>query len=139
MEDCIFCKIIRGDIPSYKVYEDDKIFAFADINPISDGHTLITPKRHSENLWEIPEEDLIAVQLASKKIILAIKEVFSPAGVACLQLNGKGANQVVMHYHLHLMPRLMGKNELPVTTWELKQGDMDAIKNTAEKLAAMIS
>ena len=63
----------------------------------------------------------------------------SPAGVACLQLNGKGANQVVMHYHLHLMPRLMGKNELPVTTWELKQGDMDAIKHTAEKLAAMIS
>lgn len=138
MEDCIFCKIIKGEIPSFKVYEDDKVFAFEDISPISVGHTLVAPKRHAQNLWEIPGEDLIAVHLASQKIIQAIADVLNPTGVACLQLNGKGANQVVMHYHLHLIPRSSGEPELPVTTWELKQGDMEAIKQTAEKIAAAI-
>jgi histidine triad (HIT) family protein len=138
MEDCIFCKIIRGEIPCFKVYEDERVLAFLDINPISEGHTLVIPKHHSENLWEIPGEDLEAVHLASKKIIHAMKKVLGPTGVACLQLNGKGANQVVMHYHLHLVPRLAGAPELPITSWELVQGDMDAIKQTARKVATAI-
>ncbi len=138
MEDCIFCKIIKGEIPSFKVYEDEKVFAFEDISPISEGHTLIIPKKHTQDLWEIPAEDLAAVQLASKKIIQAIKDALNPTGVACLQLNGSGANQVVMHYHLHLIPRASGAPELPVTCWELKQGDMEAIKQTAEKIAAAV-
>ncbi len=138
MEDCIFCKIIKGEIPTFKVYENDKVFAFEDINPISAGHTLVIPKKHAKNLWEIPGEDLTAVHLASQKIIQAIKYALNPTGVACLQLNGKGANQVVMHYHLHLIPRLSGEPELPVTNWELKQGNMEAIKQTAEKIAAAI-
>ncbi|MBW1701784.1 MAG: HIT family protein [Deltaproteobacteria bacterium] len=138
MEDCIFCKIVKGEIPSYKVYEDEKVFAFEDISPISEGHTLVVPKRHAQNLWEIPDEDLTAVHLVSKKIIAAIKDVLEPTGVACLQLNGPGANQVVMHYHLHLIPRISGDPELPVTSWELKQGDMEAIKQTADKIAAAI-
>ena len=138
MEDCIFCKIIKGEIPSFKVYEDEKVFAFEDINPISDGHTLVVPKKHAKNLWEIPAEDLTQVHLVSQKIIHAIRDVLNPIGVACLQLNGSGANQIVMHYHLHLMPRMSGGDELPVTAWELKQGDMGAIKQTAEKIAAAI-
>jgi histidine triad (HIT) family protein len=138
MEDCIFCKIIKGEIPSFKVYEDEKVFAFEDINPISEGHTLLIPKKHAENLWEIPGEDLTAVHLASKKIIQAIRGILNPTGVACLQLNGRGANQIVMHYHLHLIPRLSGGPELPVSTWELNEGDMEAIKQTAEKIAAAI-
>ena len=138
MEDCIFCKIIKGEIPSFKVYEDEKVFAFEDINPISEGHTLVIPKNHAKNLWEIPEEDLAAVHRASKKIIRGIQDALNPTGVACLQLNGEGANQVVQHYHLHLIPRLSGTPELPVATWELKDGDMDAIKKTAEKISAAI-
>jgi histidine triad (HIT) family protein len=138
MEDCIFCKIIKGDIPSYKVYEDEKVFAFADINPISDGHTLIVPKNHAENLWEISAEDLSAIHLASKKIIQAIKETLNPVGVACLQLNGRGVNQVVMHYHLHLMPRTEGGSELPVSNWELKPGDQESIKEIADRIASAI-
>ena len=138
MEDCIFCKIINGEIPSFKVYEDDKVFAFEDINPIAQGHTLIIPKVHAENLWEMPDEYLAAVHLASGKIIRAIKEVLNPFGVACLQLNGRGANQVVMHYHLHLMPRVEGNPELPVTTWEFKQGDMEEVKQIADRIAAAI-
>lgn len=138
MEDCIFCKIVKGEIPCFKVYEDDKVLAFEDINPIAEGHTLIIPKKHTQNLWEISGEDLTAIHLASQKIALALKEALNPIGVAVLQLNGRGVNQVVMHYHLHLMPRKSDGAELPVTEWELKSGDMDAIKKTAEKIAATI-
>jgi len=138
MEDCIFCKIVKGEIPSFKVYEDEKVFAFEDINPISPGHTLIIPKRHAKDLWEIPGDDLAAVHVASKKIVKAIKDVLRPSGVACVQLNGPGANQMVLHYHLHLVPRIVGGPELPVATWELKKGDMGEIKETADKIAAAI-
>jgi len=138
MEDCIFCKIVRGEIPSFKVYEDEKVFAFADINPISSGHTLIVPKKHAQDLWEIAGDDLTAVHLASKKIIKAIQVALEPSGVACVQLNGPGANQVVLHYHLHLVPRIAGDPELPVATWEIKEGDMEAVRETADKIAAAI-
>ena len=138
MEDCIFCKIVKGEIPCFKVYEDDRVLAFEDINPIAEGHTLIIPKKHAENLWEIPGEDLSAIHLASQKVVHAIKEAFNPAGVVVLQLNGRGVNQVVMHYHLHLMPRASDGPELPVSCWDLKEGDMDAIKETAERIALAI-
>lgn len=138
MEDCIFCKIIKGEIPSFKVYEDERTFAFADINPISKGHTLIVPKRHAEDLWEISEDDLAAVHRASKKIMDAMRRSLRPAGVACLQLNGSAVNQVVRHYHLHLIPRSASEPELPMTTWELKEGDMDEIRKTAEEVASMV-
>ncbi|MBW2063770.1 MAG: HIT family protein [Deltaproteobacteria bacterium] len=138
MEDCIFCKIVKGDLPCFKVYEDEKVLAFEDINPVSQGHTLVVPKRHAENLWEIPEEDLAAIHLASKKIIHALRDALNPVGVALLQLNGRGVNQVVMHYHLHLMPRSGGEPQLPVTNWELKEGDMDSIRKTAEKIVSAL-
>ena len=136
MTDCIFCKIIQGELPCFKVYEDDKVLAFEDISPISQGHTLIIPKRHYQDLYEIPPEDLTAVHLASKKVIKAISDALNPTGVACVQLNGRGANQVVLHYHLHLIPRLAGSPVLPVTSWEINPGDMDLIKETGEKIAA---
>lgn len=138
MDDCIFCKIVKGEIPSFKVYEDDKVLAFADINPISEGHTLVIPKAHAENLWEIPPEDLAAVQLAAQKVAKAIKKALNPAGVVCLQLNGKGVNQVVMHYHFHLMPRQADAPQLPVCSWDLKEGDMEAIKQVSDKIIANI-
>lgn len=138
MEDCIFCKIVKGEIPCVKVYEDDRVLAFEDINPISDGHTLVIPKAHAENLWEISSEDLTAVHLASKKVINAIKTVLNPIGVAALQLNGRGVNQVVMHYHLHLIPRVSEGPELTMTAWELIPGDMEIIKQTGGKIAAAI-
>ncbi len=138
MEDCIFCKIVGGQIPCFKVFEDERVLAFGDINPISAGHTLVIPKRHSANLWEIPPADLTAVQLASQKVIGAMKSALKPAGVACLQLNGRGVNQVVMHYHLHLIPRAENGPELPVSCWELKPGDMDAVRRNCEAMAAAL-
>lgn len=134
MVDCIFCKIIKGEIPSFNVYEDEKVLAFEDINPVTDGHTLLIPKIHAQDLWDINEESLIAVQIASKKVIRAIKDVLDPSGVLALQSNGKGAGQAVDHYHLHLIPRLKESPELPMAQWELQPGDMEKIKETAEKL-----
>ncbi len=138
MEDCIFCKIVQGEIPSFKVYEDDNVLAFEDINPVSEGHTLIIPKNHAQNLFEISSQDLTAVQAASQKVARAIKQALNPIGVVALQLNGRGVNQEVMHYHLHLVPRAGEAPLLPMTQWELKPGDMEAIKQTAEKIAAAI-
>ena len=138
MEDCIFCKIIAGEIPSFKVYEDDTVLAFADINPVAEGHTLIIPKKHAQDLWEISDEDLNAVHCISKKVIAGIKKALKPSGVVAIQLNGRGANQVVMHYHLHLVPRGSDAPELPMTKWELTPGDMGAIEETANRIASAI-
>ncbi len=138
MDDCIFCKIIRGEIPSIKIFEDDQVYVFADINPIQEGHTLVIPKVHAENLFEISDEDLRAVQMTAKKVATAIMETMAPEGVAALQLNGRGAGQVVMHYHLHLVPRSKGAPELPITNWEMKPGDMDRITALGERIAAAI-
>ncbi len=138
MEGCIFCKIVRGEIPSFKVYEDERVYALADINPISDGHTLIIPKAHAENLWEISDKNITAIHRASKKIAAAMQAVLGPVGIAVLQLNGKVVNQVVMHYHLHLIPKAKNGPTLKMTEWELTPGDMDKIKSIGDNIAAAI-
>ena len=139
MEDCIFCKIIKGEIPSFKVYEDNRVLAFMDINPISPGHTLIIPKNHAADLAEISNEDLSAVHRASKNVMSGIETALKTSGVACVQLNGRGVNQVVMHYHLHLMPKIPGRPDIPVSKWEIIPGDMDEIKATAEKISGALN
>ena len=138
MEDCIFCKIIKGDIPSFKVYEDEDVFAFEDINPIAQGHTLVIPKKHAKDLREIDEKSLTAVQLASKKIINAITRALKPTGVAAMQLNGESVGQSVPHYHLHLIPRLEDEPPLPIARWKMTPGNMDRIKETAEKIKSAV-
>lgn len=138
MEDCIFCKIVKGEIPCVKIYENNDVLAFADINPIRDGHALIIPKVHAENIWEISGESLTAIHLTSKKVAAAMKKALEPEGIAFMQLNGRGVNQVVMHYHLHLVPRPKGAPELPMTGWEMIPGDMEKIKKIAGDIAGAI-
>lgn len=135
--ECIFCKIIAGEIPSFKIYEDDSAFAFLDINPITPGHTLVIPKNHHENLFEIPQEDLEAVQRASQKVARMLKVALNPGGIAVLQLNGRGANQVVMHYHVHLVPRNRPEDGVTILEWELTPGDMDEVAKVADQIAAV--
>jgi len=138
MQDCIFCKIVAGEIPSVKVYEDDLVFAFMDINPVQTGHALIIPKAHAENLWEISEADLAAVHSASRKIVTAMQRALGPVSVAAVQLNGKAVNQVVMHYHLHLIPRANTEAPFKLTAWEMIPGDMEVIHKTGADIAAAI-
>jgi len=78
MGDCIFCRIVKGEVPCFKIHENERVLSFADINPITAGHTLIIPKRHAETLWEIAEEDLVAVHRVSRRIAHAIRAALQP-------------------------------------------------------------
>lgn len=105
MEDCIFCKIVKGELPSYKVYEDDDTLAFLDIKPTAQGHTLVVPKKHYANLEEISEEDLQKVILTVKKIGKALKEGLQAESYNVCENNDKAAGQIIPHIHFHLIPR----------------------------------
>ncbi len=131
--DCIFCKIVSGEIPSIKVYEDDRVLAFMDINPINEGHLLIIPKAHAATIHEIAEGDFLAVMSATRKLASAVKKALNPDGINLLQLNGKAANQVVPHLHVHIVPRWFGDG-LTISQWEMVAGNMEKIKAVAEKI-----
>ena len=104
MDDCIFCKIIKGEIPSYKVYEDEHVYAFLDIKPLSKGHTLVLTKEHYKGILDIPEELLCEVNKVSKQMVLKIQKKYSPLGFIINQNNGESAGQTIHHYHLHIKP-----------------------------------
>ncbi|RIW35358.1 HIT family protein [Bacillus salacetis] len=105
MSDCIFCKIIEGEIPSSKVYEDEHVLAFLDISQVTKGHTLVIPKVHKENVYELTEDIASKVFSAVPKITNAIKEEYHPIGLNLLNNNGEDAGQSVFHFHLHIIPR----------------------------------
>ena len=131
--DCIFCKIAAGEIPSVRVYEDDRVLAFMDINPLSEGHLLIIPKAHAATIYEITEDDFLAVMSATHKLADAVKKALNPDGINLLQLNGRAANQVVPHLHMHIVPRWSGDG-LTISQWDMVAGDMENIKAVAEKI-----
>jgi len=105
MSDCIFCKIINGDIPSAKVFENEDVLAFLDISQITKGHTLVIPKVHKEDIFKLDEETAGKLFSAVPKIAQAIKKEFRPEGMNLLNNNGSFAGQEVFHYHMHLIPR----------------------------------
>ena len=110
-DDCIFCRIARGDAPCSLVCEDDLTLVIMDIQPVSRGHTLIITREHFENLYEVSEEALAAVASASRRLAPVIRQVIAPDGLRVFQLNGAAAGQTVFHYHMHLIPRSTGKPE----------------------------
>ncbi|MDD5098682.1 MAG: HIT family protein, partial [Candidatus Pacebacteria bacterium] len=110
MENCIFCKIINNEIPCYKIYEDEFVLAFLDINPVVIGHTLIIPKKHFENIFEAEDEYLERIITASKKISLKMKEALGVEGINLYQANGLIAGQTVFHFHLHILPQKQGES-----------------------------
>ena len=118
-DDCVFCKIVKGELPAAKVYEDSQIVAFLDIAPVNKGHTLVVPKEHYENIYDLPEELLKRIASLSKKLSTAIKEATSADGITIHQSNGKAAGQVIMHFHIHIMPRY--ENDSVGLTWKHKK------------------
>jgi len=104
MEDCIFCKIVKGEIPSYKVYEDDKVFAFLDINPLSEGHTLVLPKEHYVNVLDVPEDIYAHMSKVVKRMAGKIQGEYKPEGILINQNNGRRAGQEIDHIHVHIKP-----------------------------------
>lgn len=117
MSDCIFCKIVNGEIPAAKVYENEHVLAFLDISQVTKGHTLVIPKVHKENVYELTEE--IAGNLFKEvpKIANAIKKAYDPIGLNTLNNNGEHAGQSVFHFHMHLIPRY-GKGDGFGAVWK---------------------
>jgi histidine triad (HIT) family protein len=136
MTDCVFCKIRDGQIPSFKIYEDDRVLTFMDINPLNSGHCLVTPKAHAATIFEADVEDLQAAIVAAKRVALAIQEALKPDGLNVLQANGAAAFQSVPHFHLHLIPRWThdGKG----FDWKLVPGNREQIMKTGERLRALL-
>ena len=110
--DCIFCKIIKGDIPSYTIYEDDIVKVFLDVNPMSPGHMLIIPKKHFENLDDIDIDTLTHINEIAKKMHILLKEKLNIDGMSIIQNNGDV--QEVKHYHMHLKPYYKVNNGISV-------------------------
>src|SRR3989344_20010 len=109
MKDCVFCKIIRGDLPSHKIYEDDATLAFLDIHPVAQGHTLVIPKNtESYNLLDISEEDWVAIARTVRKLAPIIEKATGADGVNIMMNNRAHAGQVVDHPHVHIIPRFKG-------------------------------
>lgn len=106
--DCIFCKIVAGEAPAAKVYEDAHALAFLDLFPVAEGHALVIPKAHYENLFEATEATLPGVWLAARRVARAMRKALAPDGMMVFQLNGAAAGQTVFHYHAHLVPRTAG-------------------------------
>ena len=128
--DCIFCAIAEGEIPSFKVYEDELVLAYLDINPFSKGHTLVIPKRHAAGLLDADDELLAALVVCVKKIAAHVKDALGCDGFNILQNNGEAAGQTVKHIHFHIVPRWNGD---PLAFSNTK-GDMDALKALADRL-----
>ncbi|WP_132001467.1 HIT family protein [Mesobacillus foraminis] len=137
MSDCIFCKIVNGEIPAAKVYENEHVLAFLDISQVTKGHTLVIPKVHKENVNELTEE--IAGNLFKEvpKIANAIKKAYDPIGLNTLNNNGEHAGQSVFHFHMHLIPRY-GKGDGFGAVWkthsdEYSPDDLKQIASDIEK------
>ena len=105
---CIFCKIIRGEIPSYKIYEDDATLAFLDIRPVNAGHTIVIPKKHSKNIFEVAPADWAAVMETTRVLANAIEKGVGADGINIAMNNREHAGQVVNHMHVHIIPRFKG-------------------------------
>lgn len=129
--DCIFCAIAAGEIPSFKVYEDELVLAYLDINPFAKGHTLVIPKAHSKGLLDTDEETLAAVIARVKKVAAHVTASLGCDGFNVLQNNGAAAGQTVHHLHFHIVPRWNGDD---AGSFANHEGDMDALAALAEKI-----
>lgn len=130
MEDCIFCKIAAGEIPSATVYEDENLRVIADIAPANPGHLLILPKVHAADFTQLSQETAVQVICAARKIVGAVQKALKPDGINVLQNNGEAAGQTVMHYHMHIIPRYRG--DRVHMSWEHQEPDMEEIRRKAE-------
>src|SRR5438105_14368927 len=133
---CIFCKIVAGEIPCFKLFEDAETLAFMDINPVHDGHALVIPKAHSANVFEITPEDFAAAARTATKMAKAINAAVKPDGINLMQANGEGAGQSVGHFHLHIIPRRA--EDMLLFNWEPKPGDMAHIGEVAERIRELL-
>lgn len=131
----IFAKIIRGEAPCFKVYEDQHTLAFMDIMPQAEGHTLVIPKEPAENIFDLSPDGAAALLKSTQKVAAAVKSVTGAPGVMLAQLNGAAAGQTVFHIHFHIIPRSAG---IDLALHARDKADFNRLKALAERIAAAI-
>jgi histidine triad (HIT) family protein len=134
--DCVFCKIVAGTLPCFKLHEDGETLAFMDINPVHDGHCLVIPKAHYPTIFELTPEAFAAAGRTAIRIAGAVNAALAPDGLNLVQSNGPGAAQSVPHFHLHILPRQMGDGL--AVNWTLTPGDRARIAGVAERIRARL-
>jgi histidine triad (HIT) family protein len=133
-ESCAFCKIARKEVPANQVYEDEKVVAFLSIHPINVGHTLVVPKKHYKNIYEISEEEVAYLYKIVKKITHAVKKAVDAEGIRIVQNNGEAAGQVIFHMHVHIIP--MNKNGSWVHHARIRSAD--ALDDDAKRIRQFV-
>lgn len=134
MSDCIFCKILAGEIPSSKIYEDDKVLAFLDISQTTKGHTLVIPKEHVRNMLEMSDQTAADIFARLPKLARAVKAATGAKGLNILNNNEEIAGQTVFHAHIHIIPRYSDQDEVAITFTE-HEPDFEALEQLAQDIA----
>jgi histidine triad (HIT) family protein len=129
---CIFCRLVSGEIPAAKVHEDDLTLAFMDIGQVNPGHVLVATKRHAATLLDITPEEAAAVARTAQRVAQAVQATFDPPGLTLLQANGREGDQTVFHFHLHVVPR--HANDGIALSWPRKNPAADVLRGYAERL-----
>ncbi len=132
MENCIFCKIANGEIPSATLYEDEDFRVILDLGPASKGHSLILPKSHAANIYELPDETAAKAMVLAKKMATKLSDGLNCDGFNIVQNNGEIAGQTVFHFHMHLIPRKAGDQAVP--EWEHLSLSDDEMKEICDKM-----
>lgn len=133
MTDCLFCKIMKGEIPCAKLYEDKDTFAFLDIAPVNKGHALVVPKKHYSDLLDLPDKEIASLFRAAKKVSDAVMKGVGCQGFNLGMNNGKAAGQLVMHAHLHIIPRLDGDGLRHWPGKKYAEGEAERVKEDIKK------
>ncbi len=134
--DCIFCKIVKGEIPSTRIHETEECYSFLDINPINPGHLLVIPKKHFTTLFDIPDDVLAELICSVKKLSEAVYKAVSAEGINVVQNNYRAAGQLIDHAHFHIIPRFA--NDGFLTSWPGKSADPESLKSIKEKIDSFL-
>ena len=137
MSDCVFCKIVAGQIPSTRVYEDEHTLAFMDIGQVNPGHVLVAARKHADNLYALDDAQAAALARAAARVARAIRDAFNPEGLSVYQANGKAAGQTVFHYHVHLLPRHAGDGMEFI--WPVKNPPRENLEDYAARIRARLA
>lgn len=133
---CLFCRLVAGEIPAARVYEDAHTIAFMDIGQVTPGHVLVATRRHAATLFDITPAEAAAVMQAAQRVARAVQAVFDPPGLTLLQANGREGGQTVSHFHLHVVPRHAGDGI--ALSWPRKEPGADVLQGYAARLRAAL-
>ena len=133
---CIFCRLVAGDIPSARVHEDSQTIAFMDLGQVNPGHVLVAVKRHAATLFDLTAEEAGAAMQTAQRVALAVREAFDPPGLTLLQANGREGDQTVFHFHMHVVPR--HGNDGIALSWPRKEPPTEVLEAYAQRLRAVM-